>query len=586
MKPGDVLIGGYGIDERADKSVHDEKDPEPIQDAMNLELSEGSDVNHKRDNKNNNIKSEGLKTVKHKTEVLSDDLTKKEKEIAMLKATLSQLNDQKAVNERLLQEEKQKQDDIRELLKTQNDQLIQKANEEYTQEVSKFKDQSVSRIGKVHSEEKRIHQRKSEEIKESSQKLKQYWESEIGKATHALAQAEMEVEQSKQRREDISEKDRSSWKVTQTLEMNASSLRARLMAMKEELDAIRSHDDNEEQTIANLSAQLRNEESTKNILETRLKQIQMREQILKEKERDFEVENANLHHQVDETENQAQLNAEIVANARNVLEDGSVKDNKLSEKEKDFESLAFKAAQDEITRLKEGIEQKERREAHEEEELLRQATEVRDTTKKAEAISEEASKELAKGETEVEHILEVANAEAQQIRESTKSSVEEIRKKAKSEKVQDKKKERDTTVHQQKELESRIKVEEVKAREMGTQVREKGEEKVEKVKEENEKALDQERDELIVQVKSANEKVIAAYKKEFEEKMTDVEADVVMAKIHSDKNKQEIDQLKHQNELISKQIQETQVLIDAATKEWEFQQFVQSQHGPTFADSD
>jgi len=66
-------------------------------------------------------------------------------------------------------------------------------------------------------------------------------------------------------------------------------------------------------------------------------------------------------------------------------------------------------------------------------------------------------------------------------------------------------------------------------------------------------------------------------KNEYEDKLNDVNADVVMAKIHSAKNSQEIEQLKQENELIQQEIKSAEKIAEAEKQEWAFAQFAQSQ---------
>jgi len=77
------------------------------------------------------------------------------------------------------------------------------------------------------------------------------------------------------------------------------------------------------------------------------------------------------------------------------------------------------------------------------------------------------------------------------------------------------------------------------------------------------------------------EKEIEQIKKKFEEKIDYVSADVVMAKIHKEKNEQEMSEIKMKNDELLKRVEEIKSKTASEKQDWAFQQLAQSQR-PVF----
>jgi len=414
VKPGYELIGGYGVDESENTAEGGE--------VSNLQIGEGSEWDEW--DKRSASKVPEIKEVKHKSEILSEDSKKKEQEITELKSQLEMLRTEKLHTEQEIKKIKEFEDTEIDRLRQEGDKNLVQTKENYEKETNQIKTGSTHKISKVHDEEQRMHERKLLEIKMRSEKLKQKWKQEIDRVTTELHQAEAELTDARKRAKDVQEKN-PSWKSFEnvpTATTHSLSLRKSLIDMKNQLEKLKEQDNEEEEEIAELSEHIKDEEKQKGTLNLRLKQLQKREEIIKQKEKEFEVTNANLRHQLDESESKAEENAEILAHSRetimNSLPNAMEREEQVvSQQEKEFEDLALKSARDEIARLKQQLETKEHREAHEEELLLQQEKQIQSDEEKVQQLTLEAEKVVQEGDKEIDETIYTATEEANRILE-------------------------------------------------------------------------------------------------------------------------------------------------------------------------
>eukprot|EP00301_Raphidiophrys_heterophryoidea_P011704 c17883_g1_i1.p1 GENE.c17883_g1_i1~~c17883_g1_i1.p1 ORF type:complete len:753 (-),score=242.49 c17883_g1_i1:101-2359(-) len=568
MRPGDELVGGIG---RQDSNAVD-----AVQ--VNLETGEGISTlpSHSVNTNDNEVH-----IVKHKTEVLMKDVLAKDQEVMHLKqvvAQLQQAKDDRAASIKSMREADDKRMD--ELKKTEDEKLAQ-LQSQYEKAVEELKSGVSTRMQRIKEEQHHIGERKIGSQQQANNKEREELSQKLTLAMNNLQQLEQQTLETEKRAEKLTHTESDKFEITSAETAQGNTIRARFTASRDELLKLHRMLDDEESVIGELGAKIREEQHAKLLLDTRLKNLHMREETVMVREKNMEVANANLRHELDKEEYDSENTVEMVTKAREALKGSAqqASDEAQSQaalKERLFEAETMQAAQDEISRLKADLARKERKEAHIGQTLLEQEKKIQVETSQATEVTEQTQHDLKVAEEDVKAQIE----EAQQV---AKAIVEEANRQAPA--IEDRIKQQ-TLEGSQKEIahiEEEQKLEAVKLMEEEKQTKTVGQELREKMKqqmEQQEKAL---KDKLQAEEKELQEKLqreiapqLENVKKESEAHLNDINADWVMAKIHADKSEKELAELKQQEIFLQREVEQLKQDLKHQHDEWIFQQAVAS----------